>query len=333
MVFLFGEKFIMERKEILEKLYDDFLTERDSIQEKLDEYKNKFMEADSYINSITALEESDFKVFSPRNAENIYKESLEENRSIKTKYENEYQIHLRKKEVIDSRLKKLQYLIENPCKNNEILDLQENDRQRIARDLHDSSLQNLTHLIHKIELASLYIDKDTIRAKLELAAISKDLKNVIEDIRNTIFDLRPMQFDDLGFKEAVEKTIEKIKAEASLDIIYCIEDINIADKNILMTIYRIVLECICNSVKHSNAGSISVKTKVMDNTFNIDISDDGEGFEIKEIFMDKARHHFGLSIMNERVNILHGKIDFKSEKSKGTDIHIELPLSYIRGEN
>ena len=75
-----------------------------------------------------------------------------------------------------------------------VLDVQEKERQRIARDLHDSSLQNLTHLVHKVELTSLYIDRDPVKAKLELATIEAGLRKVIDDIRNRIYDLRPIDF-------------------------------------------------------------------------------------------------------------------------------------------
>lgn len=91
-------------------------------------------------------------------------------------------------------------IIEN--NNLTIFKVQEEERQRIARDLHDTSLQNLTHLIHKIELSSLYIDKDPIQAKLELSIVEKSLRKTIEEIRNIIYDLRPMSFDDLGLKNA-----------------------------------------------------------------------------------------------------------------------------------
>ena len=87
---------------------------------------------------------------------------------------------------------------------------QEIDRQRIANDLHDTSLQTLAHLTHQIELASLYIDKDTVRAKLELAEVNKELREVIDEIRATIFDLRPMTFDDIGLKEAIERDIANV---------------------------------------------------------------------------------------------------------------------------
>lgn len=81
-----------------------------------------------------------------------------------------------------------------------VFEIQELDRRRIARDLHDTSLQNLSHLIHKLELVSMYMDKDMIRAKLELASVSKNINHIIDEIRMVIYDLRPMVFDDLGLK-------------------------------------------------------------------------------------------------------------------------------------
>ena len=84
-----------------------------------------------------------------------------------------------------------------------VFEIQELDRRRIARDLHDTSLQNLSHLIHKLELVSMYMDKDMIRAKLELASVSKNINHIIDEIRMVIYDLRPMVFDDLGLKNAI----------------------------------------------------------------------------------------------------------------------------------
>lgn len=321
------------KKRILEKLYDDFLKEKESVQKEIDEYFNKITEANSYIDSIIGIEDSDFKVFSPRDVESIYKESLAKHRNLKKEYENDYQNRIRKREIIDSRLKKIEYLLLNSGEDMEVLDIQEKERQRIARDLHDSSLQNLTHSIHKIELVSLYIDKDPIQAKLELAALSKNIKEVIDEIRGTIFDLRPMQFDDLGFKDSVEQLINKVKKEFSTNIVTDIDDIDIDNKCFLMTIFRVVQECINNAVKHSNSELLQVKIKENDNCFDISIIDDGEGFEMEEILCQKAKRHFGLMILEERVNNLHGNIDIKSTKDKGTNIHIQFPLNYLKGED
>ena len=322
-----------EKKEILEKLYNDFLREKESIQKEIDNCKNKISEIDSYISSITDMEESDFKVFSPRDVESIYKDSLEENRSLKNKYETDYKKYIKKREKTDSRLRKVKKLMLEYSDATQIFDIQEKERQRISRDLHDSSLQNLTHSIHKLELASLYIDKDPIQAKLEIAEISKDIKGVIEEIRNTIFDLRPMQFDDLGLKESVEQLIEKIRKDNSINIKCDIDDnISSNDKNILLTIFRIIQECINNAIKHSNGSLIELKIKNKDDYFDIVISDNGEGFDVNEIFTEKAKRHFGLMILEERVNILNGTINIESEIEKGTKVHVQLPLRYLDEE-
>ena len=322
-----------EKKEILDKLYDDFLKEKDSIQKEIDDCKNKISEIDSYINSITGKEDSDFKVFSPRNVESIYKDSLEENRNLKNKYQDDYKLYIKKREKIDSRLKKIKKLLLDYGDDTQIFDIQEKERQRISRDLHDSSLQNLTHIIHKLELASLYIDKDPIQAKLEIAEISKDIKEVIGEIRNTIFDLRPMQFDDLGLKESVEQLVEKIKKDSLIDIKCDIDDnISSNDKNILLTIFRIIQECINNAIKHSNGSLIELKIKNIGDCFDIIITDDGEGFNVSEVFSKKAKRHFGLTILEERVNILNGTINIESEIEKGTKVHVQLPLKYLDEE-
>lgn len=89
-----------------------------------------------------------------------------------------------------------------------IMEMLETERKRIVSELHDTSLQDITHFVHMIELASLYIDKNPARAKMELNSVSKGLHNVIEDIRSTIFNLRPMTFDDLGLKASFERLLD-----------------------------------------------------------------------------------------------------------------------------
>ena len=100
----------------------------------------------------------------------------------------------------------------------DLLNRQEMDRKRIANELHDTSVQDLTHIIHQIELAGLYIDVDPTKAKLELAGINEEIRKIIKDIRNTIFDLRPMSFDDLGLKEALEQYIDDLKNRCNIEI-------------------------------------------------------------------------------------------------------------------
>lgn len=207
-----------------------------------------------------------------------------------------------------------------------ILDIQEKERQRIARDLHDTSLQSMTHLIHKIELSSLYIDQDPIKAKLELAGISQNLKSVIQEMRNAIFDLRPMTFDDLGIKEAFERLADYYNNNSDFDIYYNVEEINCNNSLILITIFRIIEECVNNAIKHSGGKVVFFEIKKFtNNNCIIIISDDGNGFDMDEVLSEKDKH-FGLTILNERVDLLSGNIQIDSKKGKGTVVKIIVPL-------
>lgn len=210
-------------------------------------------------------------------------------------------------------------------KNLSILSIQEQDRQRIARDLHDTSLQNLAHLVHKIELSSKYIDQDPIRAKLELSVVNQNLRTIIDEIRNTIFNLRPMTFDDLGLKSAFQNLLEMINEEKKYVLDIDIENANSDDDLILAAVYRIVQECLINIDKHAEADKIIFHAKNENNFYIIDIQDNGIGFSEKDV-EEKKNSHFGMTVMRERVTLLGGKISIDSDKGKGTHIHIEIPL-------
>lgn len=206
-----------------------------------------------------------------------------------------------------------------------VMDVQEKERQRIARDLHDSSLQNLTHLVHKVELSSLYIDQDPVKAKLELATIESGLRKVIDDIRNRIYDLRPMTFDDLGLREALSNIFSLLNQDGKFEIrmeIDQIEDGFAGEERdfFLIMIYHIIKECVQNSIKHSGGNLIEVSLKEKQKAYIIKIKDNGIGFDIKEAA--KKDRHFGLLVVEERVFLLGGEMQINTQD--GTSIEIEI---------
>lgn len=205
------------------------------------------------------------------------------------------------------------------------MDVQEKERQRIARDLHDSSLQNLTHLVHKVELTSLYLDQDPLKAKLELATIESGLRKVIDDIRNRIYDLRPMTFDDLGLQEALSNIFSLMNAEGRFDIQSDIDEIeddfSEEEKNLfLIMIYHIIKECVQNAIKHSGGNQIEVSLKKTEGDYRIRVKDNGTGFDVKEAA--KKGKHFGLLVVQERVFLLGGEM--RIDTQSGTTIEITI---------
>lgn len=368
-------------KEILQELSE----EKKNFQDKINKNLNRISEIDAYLNSIYEKEDTDFKVFSPRSVENVYKEQIERGKAEKYSIENENQYQYRQINRLDRYLSNLQTVLEDeeidskddvkpeiltgsadsnepfnsdesgnddmPAElmnfngsgstdksadsedlfrsfaNLEVLDIQEKDRQRIARDLHDSSLQDLAHLIHVVELSSRYIDQDPVRAKLELISVTQGLKSVINDIRDTIFDLRPMTFDDLGFVGLLKDLTQKLQKQYKLPIAFEADEIVVENKTELITLYRVIKECCLNSMKHSGCTQLSlqVKNEKLGHGIFVRIQDNGSGFDVDTVLNSK-RKHYGLKIMKERISLLGGSIGIKSIPQKGTDIEIHVPI-------
>lgn len=206
-----------------------------------------------------------------------------------------------------------------------ILNIQEEERQRIAMELHDTSLQTLAHVIHQVDLASIYMDKDIVKSKLELAEVKQNIKVVIEEIRNTIFDLRPMSFDDLGIEETIQRYIQYANKDHAFQIHTDIGNIDTTYYIIMANIYRIIQECISNAIAHSGGDEIYFKCYSENKMCYIEIEDNGKGFVDGECEQD-GQKHFGLSVVKERVMILNGEINISSVINKGTKISVVIPL-------
>ena len=216
-----------------------------------------------------------------------------------------------------------------------ILEAQEMERQRIARDLHDSTVQNLTSLVHKSELCIKLIDIDSIRAKLELTAMSNTIKTVINDMRGIIYNLKPMSLDDLGLTITVERYANRLMDQNNVQVVV---RSNEETKEILpvikVTLFRIIQEACCNVVKHANASIINIDIRYEEHNIVVSIKDNGSGFNNLELHEDiiEQSTSFGISIMRERIKLLSGSIDIHSAEGKGTIVTIYAPLTICEGD-
>lgn len=205
-----------------------------------------------------------------------------------------------------------------------ILLIQEEERQRIARDLHDTSLQTLAHLVHKLELCGMHIDaEDMLQAKLELLYVRKNLNEVIDEIRETIFNLRPMQFDDLGVVATFCRFLEKENADKKFEVTADMDETNCENDLVKLTLYRIVQECVSNAIQHSGGSKIHITGKTVGDNYVLSIEDDGIGFNEQEA--TEKINHYGLSVIKERTSLLGGEAVIASEEGKGTKISIVIP--------
>lgn len=216
-----------------------------------------------------------------------------------------------------------------------ILEIQEQDRQRIARDLHDSIVQNLTGLIHKCELCTRLVDMDPVRTRLELMTMSNTVKGVINEIREIIYNLKPMTLDDLGLITTIERYANQLMMHNDIKVSFKHnEEINHVKPVIKLSIFRIIQEACSNAIKHAEAKHIDIELIYKKNYINVSIKDNGKGFdtEYKNDDITPAYCGYGLSIMKERVYLLSGTMKIQSDINKGTIITIAVPIRKSEGE-
>ena len=206
-----------------------------------------------------------------------------------------------------------------------IIKAQEEERRRIARDIHDGPAQNIASLVIKTEIVEKLLKRGNIHIEDELKDIKTQLRAVLKEIRGIMYDLRPISLDEVG----LIPTIERMAADMSYEKNIAIEIKKISDYPIFnslnkLIVYRIVQESLNNIIKHSGAKNVVIRMDVRQDSINGSVSDDGKGFDT-DSFMEAKNKSFGLSSMKERAEIAHGSITIKSVVGKGTKIMFSIP--------
>lgn len=209
-----------------------------------------------------------------------------------------------------------------------ILESHECERNRIAMDLHDSSVQSLTGLVHKTELCIRLMDIDTIRVKLELHTMIDAIKSVISGMREIIYNLRPMSLDNLGLGVTIEAYCHQMKKNHDMEMFFHnMEEEPELPSIYKVTLYRILQEACCNIVKHAKATKTDISLSCENDILKLVIRDNGIGYDTQKVTVpSKGNYGFGLSMMKERAILLGGTIQIDSVIGEGTAVSVEIPL-------
>jgi signal transduction histidine kinase len=202
-----------------------------------------------------------------------------------------------------------------------IVEAQELERRRLARELHDETGQALTSILLGLKALEETLDADESRAAA--AELRELVVATLQDVRRLAVELRPKALDDFGLVPALERLTETFAEQTGIAV-----DLEAAlpeerlPAEIETALYRIVQESLTNVVKHARARSVSILLTRRQESVAAVIEDDGQGFDPAAI----REGGFGLAGMGERLGLLGGKLDVESTEGVGTTLAVEVPL-------
>ena len=201
---------------------------------------------------------------------------------------------------------------------------QEDERRRIARELHDEFGQQLSALA--LRLAGLKRDVGSSDLAQQLAALEALTRGLDQDLEQIIWRLRPTALDDLGLVAAFENYIRQWAARSSVECALHVNGVGMGDMAIEIetALYRIGQEALNNVAKHAQAGSATVLLDRSAGRVSLIVEDDGIGFDVAQQL--GLRQRFGVTGMRERALLLGGEFDIESTSGKGTTVVARIPL-------
>ncbi|MCL6547343.1 MAG: sensor histidine kinase [Alicyclobacillus sp.] len=202
--------------------------------------------------------------------------------------------------------------------------LLEEERRRIARDLHDGPAQALTNISMRLDVIRRLFETNPELALEDLARTNSRVVAVINDIRRLIYDLRPVAIDEVGLLSATKEFLRRCESEWRIAFHLTVgpgvtTDIAPAKQ---VALYRLIQEILNNVHKHAAATEVTVQFERSGEELRIRIADNGKGFDPEAI----PQGHFGILGMRERARFLHGRLEIDSQPGKGSRFTLFVPV-------
>ncbi|NJN80617.1 MAG: sensor histidine kinase [Anaerolineales bacterium] len=194
------------------------------------------------------------------------------------------------------------------------------ERNRLARELHDTVAHSLTALSVSLETAKAYFDVDLNQTRELVDKSIEATRKGVDETRRALKSLRSSDLEDLGLRLAIKKIAESAASRFSLDLDLTLDPMPSLSPDVEQAIYRIAQEAIENITKHSEAKKIKVEL-VHNKQVSLTIQDNGTGFDMKS---KAPTGHFGLIGMKERAELAGGTLNIESEKNKGTKVMLTI---------
>ncbi len=208
-----------------------------------------------------------------------------------------------------------------------IIEAQEQERQRLVRQLHDGPAQSLTNLILQAEICERVFDSNTERARHELGELKTAVTATFQKVRDYMFDLRPMMLDDLGLIPTLRRYIDHYNEKSGVPAVLTVTG---AERRFAsykeVVIFRVIQELLANVRVHSHATRAQVFLDVSEDLVQAAVEDNGSGFNVAEVLSTPQQKGIGLSTLRERVAMLGGDLRIDSALGRGTKVTLQMQI-------
>ena len=199
------------------------------------------------------------------------------------------------------------------------------ERNRLARELHDSVTQTLFSISLTAEAVAGLIDTSPAAAKSQAEELKNLAREASQEMHSLIFELRPAELESDGLVPTLRKHVDVVRRISHKEIELREDGYELQPLALEKELFRIAQEALNNAVKHSDASHISVSLAMSDGRAAITVEDDGVGFDPSDPLI-RARH-LGMTSMEERAEALGGEVSIESERGRGTSVRVEVPIA------
>jgi signal transduction histidine kinase len=204
---------------------------------------------------------------------------------------------------------------------------QEEERQRISIDLHDSVAQWLAGASYHVQTAEALLSRDTNEVRDELSTVESTIDRSLKELRRVVIGLRPPALDELGLEHALRQSLEELKSDGLICKFSEIGTQARLSSSVEIAVYRLVQEALTNIRKHAQATKVNLRLQFRKDNLQVEIRDNGKGFNLSQT-LDSAVSvgHMGLLGMKQRAEMLGGDIKIKTGEGSGTVLTLNLPI-------
>jgi two-component system sensor histidine kinase DegS len=205
-----------------------------------------------------------------------------------------------------------------------LVNVQEAERQRLSRQMHDGPAQSLSNFILQTEIAMRLFDIDPVEARKELGNLKVAAMSTFQKVRNFIFELRPMMLDDLGLAPTLTRYADMFKEQAGVEVSVTVTGSERRmESYVEVMVFRAMQELLSNAVDQNQATLVKIQLDMGDIAVKLSVDDNGKGFDTDAPGKDE---NLGLKLIKERTEMLGGTFEINSSPGKGARVTLSIPL-------